>query len=393
MNLRLQEIVKQIIPDFNPEVESDLIKAEKILKAHSKTDESISQNDIENFLIFFKEKGNKYREILADENLSKIINGEIPKIDSSKNKVHHISQEIKDDFSMDFSDKIMQFVKLSMQNNHWGNLRIFYKNYFSIINVENHDELLETISSKNDLILSIIPQRNQYKLFLNEYKFAINPDYFALQSDVDSHYFNEEILGINNSLSNHQKTEDYYKVFLGKIFIALNHFDAFTEDLRDILSNNYKVGKKWADKENKIFSKLGKSTSDIADKDYGNVAEWIIMGIFYAIISLGLYQLYSFNSNVFVILVVLELIVFAVANKSLNRSFEEQSKSKTDQSFRRKLKKISFKIFILQLYVFFAIIGLGIIGLLIAIGVGTGGAGFIGMIFLIRFIIKLVKKN
>ncbi|MBL7878467.1 MAG: hypothetical protein JNN23_01195, partial [Chryseobacterium gambrini] len=76
INLQLLDVVKESLPNFDGENSSDLIKAEKILKAQQKIDSDFSLNDIENFISFFKENGNKFNILFEDENLFSIFKGE-----------------------------------------------------------------------------------------------------------------------------------------------------------------------------------------------------------------------------------------------------------------------------------------------------------------------------
>ena len=88
-----------------------------------------------------------------------------------------------------------------------------------------------------------------------------------------------------------------------------------------------------------------------------------------------------------------EAILFLILNKRLNGHYEENSESKGDLSLRRKIKKWTFKFIFLQIYVLAIAIILGIIGVIIALTVASGGIGLGGIIFLIWIIRAIIKKK
>jgi hypothetical protein len=391
--LQLLDIIKETLPHFDTGNPSDLIKAEKILKIHQKTNPDLQLNDIENFIEFYKNKGNKYEAILLDENLQKILKNEDFKIDSSQNTIFSHSSSLHEDFGNDYAENIQNYIQLNIKNHNWKNLRVFYKNYFPIISYENKDLLIDSITTKNNLVRGTIPYTDQYHLLLNQYKHSVDSDFYSLQSDIDSAYFNEEILDINNDLAEHQHTTQHNKVFLGKIFVALAGFDAYTEELRGLLIKNSKIGAKWANLDSSVVLKKKDTTQKYTEKDYGNTAEWIALSLFVSILGLSVYFLFSKLGNLFWILLAYEAILFLILNKKLNGHYEENSESKGDQSLRRKIKKWAFKFMILQIYASAIVISLGIVGLIIALTVASGGIGLGGIIFLIWIIRAIVKKK
>lgn len=391
--LQLLDIIKETLPNFDASNPSDLIKAEKILKIHQKTNPDLQLNDIENFIEFYKDNGNKYGVILQDENLQKILKNEDFKIDSSQNNIFSHPPSLREDFGNDYEENIQNYIQLNIKNNNWNNLRVFYKNYFPIISYENKDLLIDSITTKNNLVRGTIPYTDQYHLLLNQYRHSVDPDFYALQSDIDSAYFNEEILDINNDLANHQHTTQHNKVFLGKIFVALARFDAYTEELRGLLIKNSKIGAKWANLDMTVVLKKKDTTQKYAEKDYGKAAEWIALSIFFSLLSLAIYHLYNSWGNLFWGFLGFEAILFLILNKRLNGHYEENSESKGDQSLRRKIKKWAFKFMILQIYASAIVIALGIVGLIIALTVASGGIGLGGIIFLIWIIRAVIKKK
>lgn len=391
--LQLLDIIKETLPHFDAGNPADLIKAEKILKVHQKTNPDLQLNDIENFIDFYKDNGNKYGDILQDENLQKILKNEEFNIDSSLNNIFSKPSHLREDFGKDYEENIRNYLQLNIKNNNWKNLRIFYKNYFPIISYENKDLLIDTITTKNNLVRGTIPYTDQYHLLQNQYRHSVDRDFYALQSDIDSAYFNEEILDINNDLADHQHTTQHNKVFLGKIFVALAGFDAYTDELRGLLIKNSKIGAKWANLDTTVVLKKKDNTQKYVEKDYGKTAEWIALSIFFSLLSLITYYLFKSWGNIFWVLVGFEIILFLILNKKLNGHYEENSESKGDQSQRRKIKKWAFKFMILQIYASAIIIVLGIVGLIIALTVASGGIGLGGIVFLIWVIRAVIKKK
>ncbi|UFH32170.1 hypothetical protein LNP04_00275 [Chryseobacterium sp. C-71] len=391
--LQLLDIIKETLPHFDAGNPSDLIKAEKILKIHQKTNPDLQLNDIENFIEFYKDNGNKYGVILQDENLQKILKNEDFKIDSSQNNIFSQPPSLREDFGNDYEENIQNYIQLNIKNNNWKNLRVFYKNYFPIISYENKDLLIDSITTKNNLVRGTIPYTDQYHLLLNQYRHSVDPDFYALQSDIDSAYFNEEILDINNDLAEHQHTTQHNKVFLGKIFVALASFDAYTEELRGLLIKNSRIGAKWANLDSSVVLKKKDTTQKYTEKDYGKTAEWIALSVFFSLLCLAIYHLYNSWGNIFWGFVGFEAILFLILNKRLNGHYEENSKSKGDQSLRRKIKKWAFKFMILQIYASAIVISLGIVGVIIALTVASGGIGLGGIIFLIWVIRAIIKKK
>jgi hypothetical protein len=392
--LQFLDIIKETLPHFDAGNPSDLIKAEKILKIHQKTNPDLQLNDIENFIEFYKDNGNKYGIILKDVNLQKILKNEDFKIDSSQNNIFSQPSSLRDDFGNDYAENIHNYIQLNIKNNDWGNLRIFYKNYFPIINFENKDGLINTITTRNNLIRGILPYPEQYNLLLDQYRHSVDPDFYALQSDIDSAYFNEEIMDINNDLAEYQYTDQFSKVYLGKIFVALSRFDAYTEELRGLLIKNSKIGAKWANLDMTVTLKKKDNTPKYNEKDYGKTAEWILLTIFFSLVGLGIIFLhFRLENNNFWYVTISELLLFLLLNKKLNGHYEENSESKGDTSTRRKLKKWAFKFLFLQIYIIILAICLAIFLGIIALAFASSGIGLGGIIFIIWVIRAIVKRK
>ncbi|AYM99329.1 AtpZ/AtpI family protein [Chryseobacterium sp. 3008163] len=390
--LQLLDIIKETLPHFDAGNPSDLIKAEKILKIHQKTNPDLQLNDIENFIEFYKDNGNKYEAILQDENLQKILKNEDFKIDSSQNNILSQPPSLREDFGNDYEENIQNYIQLNIKNNNWKNIRVFYKNYFPIISYENKDLLIDSITTKNNLVRGTIPYTDQYHLLLNQYRHSVDPDFYALQSDIDSAYFNEEILDINNDLANHQHTTQQNKVFLGKIFVALASFDAYTEELRGLLIKNSRIGAKWINPTSEIITVEKKSTRKYIEKEYGKYEEITLLVIYLSLLILISFFLYIKLDEYFWTFPVFEIAFFLLLNKRLNGHYQENPPSNGNLSTRRKIKKLVVKFFILQIYLIIiaisVVIGLGLIALIFA----SSGVGAVGIVFAIWIIRRIMKR-
>ncbi|MCI3936610.1 hypothetical protein MQX03_05335 [Chryseobacterium aahli] len=390
--LQLLDIIKETLPHFDAGNPSDLIKAEKILKIHQKTNPDLQLNDIKNFIEFYKDNGNKYESILLDRNLQKILKNKDFKINSSQNNIFSQPLSLCEDFGNDYEENIQNYIQLNIKNNNWNNLRIFYKNYFPIISYENKDLLIDSITTKNNLVRGTIPYTDQYHLLLNQYRHSVDPDFYALQSDIDSAYFNEEILDINNDLAEHQHTTQHNKVFLGKIFVALASFDAYTEELRGLLIKNSRIGAKWINPTSEIITVEKKSTRKYIEKEYGKYEEITLLVIYLSLLILISFFLYIKLDEYFWTFPVFEIAFFLLLNKRLNGHYQENPPSNGNLSTRRKIKKLVVKFFILQIYLIIiaisVVIGLGLIALIFA----SSGIGAVGIVFAIWIIRRIMKR-
>jgi len=390
--LQLLDIIKETLPHFDAGNPSDLIKAEKILKIYQKTNPDLLLNDIENFIEFYKDNGNKYKAILQDENLQKILKNEDFNIDSLQNNISSHPSPLREDFGNDYEENILNYIQLNIKNNNWKNLRVFYKNYFPIISYENKDLLIDSITTKNNLVRGTIPYPDQYHLLLNQYKHSIDRDFYGLQSDVDSAYFNEEILDINNDLAEHQHTTQHNKVFLGKIFVALASFNAYTEELRGLLIKNSRIGAKWVNPIPEIIVTKKRFNKKYIEKYYGKYEEVCLLVIYLSLLILISFFLYIKLDEYFWTFPVFEVALFLLLNKRLNGHYVEDLSSNGKRSVRRKIQKLAVKFLILQIYIIFLFISTAIGIGLIALTFATTGVGTLGFFLIIWFIRRIMKR-
>ena len=273
--------------------------------------------------------------------------------------------EITQAFRTVSEEPVKYLIQVNIRHHNWKNLRIFYKNYFPVISPIVKDFLMDQLTQKNNLIRSVIPQHDYYYYLTDQYRHGINPYFYALQSDIDAAYFNEEIMAINNVISDNQNTEMYLKVFLGRVLMALEHFDAYTEELRDLLKNNSKIGAEWAGKEMVFHRELTEESFRQRRREMqqtGNYnwphrntkprskrSEWMIAAIYYLIIFGIFAALYDISDRLFAVVFVLEMIIFLFTNSTMNKKYGKRAEAK-DQSWLGKNKKLGYKLMQLQLY-------------------------------------------
>lgn len=390
INLKLLEIIKESLPNFNGENSSDLIKAEKILKAQQKMYSEFSLNDIENFITFFKENGNKFNILFEDENLLNIFKNEDFKINSSHNSIFPNIMQITSEFRTFCEEPMKRYIQINIQNNHWENLRIFYKNYFPVISPLTKEFLIENLTQKNNLIITNLDRYENYVYFENQYKFVRDEHFFALQSDVDSQKFYPEIAEIVNNLVKNSKVEDYHiKAFIMKTFIVIAKFDSHLMEFRQLLRNNASVAKAWFFSTPSPRKKFRISLQKYFRKDYGEKKEKIILSVFYSLVVIIIILLIYYKIW---IAVINELVAYIIFSKRLDRNIIDVPENFKDYSLRKKAKKIALKITLLQIYmlVVFAVLGIG--AAILGIFSVTGGAGSIPIIIIGFFVYRAFKR-
>ncbi len=393
INYRLIEIINKNFPEFDAENEQHLIKAEKILKAEQKLNNHFSQNDVDEIIEFYRTNGNRFNLIFEDQNIRNLLQNEDAQINTEQVTINHLFENLSQ-FAEIFSESIHQFIDFNFRENTWENLQNFVFYYPFLVGSDNESFLKTKLTEKNKIVVNTIYNPNSYELLNLEYEFAINPNFYRLQSTLDVLYFQKEILKINNNVSDHQYTTQHNKFFLGEILFALGFFQAESEELKEMLRKNSIIGEAWVNAGNKTeltpkwINVLG---TDVEEKNYGKETEWFLIIILLSLIAFGCYKFFMWKDIYFYGFIGFETLVFLIFNKRLNQAFEKESNSKNDISFRRKMKKFSFKIVLLQIY---AVISAIILGLIVGVGLiaaATGGAPAIIIGILIYRYIKRKK--
>jgi hypothetical protein len=246
--IELLDVIQKNIPDFDTANVQDLIKAEKVLKVENKLNSAIGMTDVENLLSFFRSYGSQFNFLFENDNVKAILKNDFESFTGFPSEdFNEENDEILYEFAELFSESVSAFIHNGIQQSKWSKLKDFFQFYDPIISLDAFEKAKEMLSNKNRLILNILPTPLKYSFFQKTGKYAFSAQYYKLQSEIDSYYFDQEILEINNTIARHQKTSASNKVTQGKILVAISHFDAYYEDTIKVLSDNKDIGQSWID--------------------------------------------------------------------------------------------------------------------------------------------------
>jgi hypothetical protein len=258
-NFRLKEFVEQNIQKFNPKDSLDLIKAEKLLKAESKLNQTFTINEIELFLDFIKNQTQNFDEILKLSVIKSIYNDIYPENISSKPDLRKISQDEIDDFKELFSPNLKVFISEALRKNHWQSLIYFQQYYAVFFSSESLDFYKNVLHERNELIIEGIIRNRDLVTFKENYPFATERKFYYLQSLIDDFEFDDDILSINNVVAEKQRTNIKNKVILGEILTAIYSFNSANEITKNVIRNNQKVAQDWQDEKSGFLNRIAYS--------------------------------------------------------------------------------------------------------------------------------------
>ena len=261
IQIQLLALAQKQLPNLNLEEEKDLIKIEKLLKAEAKLDPKIRINDIENLLDFLKTNKGNFIPILKNKNVMNIVDGNGKTINFAPFDFTGISEETLIAFQEAFSPNILNYVKLSIRTGAWNRLKSIFIHYTFLLNDEIWEVIFQSFSEKNKATMAAL-QHNQYIDFCNVNPYATEPGYYELLSVMSPHYFDDEVLVINNLISDQQITNSRSKACLGKILYAATYFQAYSDNLRTTLESNQEAALQWMYPE-RIGEDSSMSTSSI----------------------------------------------------------------------------------------------------------------------------------
>ncbi|MCL9806240.1 hypothetical protein NAT51_11950 [Flavobacterium amniphilum] len=246
--IELLGVIQKNMPDFDTANVQDLIKAEKVLKVENKLNSEVGMTDVENLLSFFRNYGSQFNFLFENDNVKAILKNDFESFTGFPSEdFNEENDEILYEFAELFSESVSAFIYSGIQQSKWSKLKDFFQFYDPIISLDAFEKAKEMLSNKNRLILNILPTPLKYSFFQKTGNYAFSPQYYKLQSELDSYYFDQEILEINNTIARHQKTSASNKVTQGKILVAISYFDAYYEDTIKVLSDNKDVGQSWID--------------------------------------------------------------------------------------------------------------------------------------------------
>ncbi|PWS27912.1 hypothetical protein DHW03_10100 [Pedobacter yonginense] len=244
IQLNLLDLAQKQFPNLNFDLDDDIIKIEKILKAEAKLNPQVKINDIENLITFLRNYRGRFIPILKNKNISTIVTGKEATINFARFDPENIPAETLHDFEEAFSSNILEYLRQCIRNNKWNSLRSIFMNYTFLVGDATRDEIYQILKLKNQAIISAI-YNNQFVDYVKNNSYCADIQYYSMLSTIDQHFFDDDILAINNIICEKQKTTVHNKVFLGKILYAASYFNAYTESLKETLENNQQIALQW----------------------------------------------------------------------------------------------------------------------------------------------------
>lgn len=244
IQLNLLDLAQKQFPNLNFDLDDDIIKVEKILKAEAKLNPEVKVNDIENLISFLRTYRSKFIPILKNKNINIIVTGKQATINFARFDHENIPAETLQEFEQAFSSNISEYLKQCIRNNKWNSLRSIFINYSFLVGDATRDEVYQNLKLKNQSIISAI-YNNQYVGYVQLNPYSADIQYYSMLSTVDQHFFDDDILAINNIICEKQKNTVQNKIFLGKILYAASYFNAYTDSLKETLENNQQIALQW----------------------------------------------------------------------------------------------------------------------------------------------------
>lgn len=321
INFSLRKFVDENISHFDPGNPQDLIRAEKLLKAESKMNQTFSINEIEEFLDYLKNQKPQFEHVLSLPVIKSIYHDVYPENLSKKPDLREIPEHEIEEFREIFSSYLEEFISVSIRNNQWQNLIFFQQFYSQFFSPESLDFYKELLHDKNDLIISGIIRNDDMVIFRKNYPFAVDKKFYYLQSLVDNFEFDQDILTINNAVAENQKTSVDNKVVLGEILTAIFHFTAASEITRNIIRQNQTVAEDWKNQKSGFFNNLAYGIAN-----YFADSQNSVFVLFLSIVILGLYLLSYFfvitsGSNAILFYAIANAIILYLAYRNFKYYF------------------------------------------------------------------------
>lgn len=244
IQISLLEFALKQLKGLKLDNENDILRIEKILKSEVKLNSKIQLNDVEILVAFLRTYKGKFIAFLKDQNISRILRNRDENLFVGNFDRNSVSEETVIQFSQIFEENIYNYLTLRIRNSDWNSLKIAFARYGFLISDLNIEKITQILRQRNLSIISAV-EKNQYISFSKENVYAFNSNYYLLLSIVNAFCFDDDILRINNIISQNQHTSLQNKNVLGKILFAMCYYNPYDADLRRILAHNQKLAYLW----------------------------------------------------------------------------------------------------------------------------------------------------
>lgn len=340
INFQLKEFIEKNIPGFDAQNPQDWVKAEKLLKAESRLNGTFSINEIEEFLDYLKNTDYTFDKILINHVISDIFNDRNPVGLYRKPNLNNISDEEINAFREVFSPKLKTFLSESIRHNKWNNLYEFQKNYNIFFNSENLEFYKNLLHEKCGLVIYGINHFENMEDFRKNYPFATNWKFYSILSHIDSFEFEDDVMAINSSVVDHQKTAMNNKIVLGEILTAMYYFNSENKEIKELLAKNANIGENWINQKTDFVNLIALKIANFFRTNKNT-----LLGFVTAIALIGLY-IFSFvyiNNHFGLFYLIGYFIINAICfffYRKLSLTYFGFDKSKNIQEFSVKLASI-----------------------------------------------------
>lgn len=238
IRLELIDLVKEQFPELDISTKEGVIKLSKIVKAEIKLNEDISTQDLEDLVSFLLNHGNKFSALTNHKNIAIILRGEGERITFSPFRDKPSAETIHE-FQTIFSENISNYIKQSIIQNNWNNLRSLFTVYPFIVSEAVKLTTLEALNLKNQALFLAL-KNGEYVVFVDQNTYATDGAYFSMLSVVDNLYFDDDLRDINNAITDCRKNMVEMPV-LGSIMHAITFYNAYDDGLNMVLGANKKA--------------------------------------------------------------------------------------------------------------------------------------------------------
>lgn len=273
---------------------------------------------------FFSDPANFRRScenVLKIGEISEIVNGNYPEINPESVETEDFEEEA-DIFAAQYENAVKEFFLQTIRRNDWSNLELFYSKYFQLVSENNDTLLTEILTEKNEVLVQNFHHFEDLEKLAEAYPFAVNQDFFLLQSHLGAFEFTESVMDINNAVASRQHSaNEKNKLVMGKILIALSYFSPFDDENARVLKDNRFVGEEWTAGRSSFLAEITKKIA-AATRDESLLAVNIGIALFcLAAVGLLVSWLLSAETELIITFIFVFIIVAGLSVKQLDEYF------------------------------------------------------------------------